>query len=279
MNEPAYLLSQQGLPSVPASETLDEAVLWDYSFAFYLRGDTDFEVIFNEERSIAYSMAFEDDGGVARIRVTASSGSLPVVLVHNTTPVFDDGTYRYRLPGGEFLMFADLDNIYSRTVIIKNLDVLAVQSARATLQGITFPAPLRPLIESSQHFDIGGKPGTITSHLTSLLQRLLGDTASAPPPIAFECRYRYSLNGLPIEVPVLLLPREAAGDGDEKLIAIEAAIRRWIDTTQPPADEASLIFALTFWSTMTEGAPPLLRLTNLALAITDIELPLVSTPP
>lgn len=274
MTEPAYLISQQGLPSFPASDTLDQAVLWNYSVTFYVRGDTDFEVIFNEERSISYSVSLEDDEGLARIRVTASSGSLPIVLLQETTPVFTDGTYRYRLPDGEFLPFADAENIYYRTVIIERLDVLAVQSARATVQGATFPASLIPLLENRQHFDIGRKRGTIASHLTSLLQKLLGEGAFAARPIAIECRYRYLHDGLPVEVPVLLLRRQEVAGVDEEFVAgLEETIRQWIDTTQPPTAEAYLIFALTFWSTIAEAPAPLLRLTSLALAMTDVDLP------
>lgn len=270
--QPPVFISQQSNASVPTSDSLEEAVLWDYGFTFYFRGDTTFDVTFNEEGTVSYSLALEDAGGIAQIRVTASAGSLPLVLYPDTTLIASANGYQYRNDDGTLLTFEDAAERFQRTVVIERLDALDVQSARATMQTITFPAPMIPFIESSAQLDIGGNPGSLPSHLTAMLQTLLANSPFAIQPLSLECRYAYVIGGVPVEAPVLLLPRSDFAIGfDEQIVdQIASGITQWLDAVQPPESGARLLFALTFWTAIPRMDARLLRLTNLSLAMTDV---------
>lgn len=267
-------MSQQGTVSVPDGERIDDAVLWDYSFSFHLEGDTAFEVTYNGDRTSAYTIAMQDAGGVAEVRVTASAGALPLITFADTTVVKEGDAYRYRTPDGALLTYADAASMFVRTVALERLDILDVQSARAAVQNVSFAEPVLPFVQNAQRIDIGGAPASITVHLSSVLQMLLGNSPFAAQPTSIECRYGYAIGGLPIEAPVVLVARQDLAIGfDEPLIEqVEAAIRQWLVAVQPPVREACLIFALTFWSAITPAGAPLLRLTNLTLPMSDVVL-------
>jgi hypothetical protein len=235
---------------MPSSEALGEAVLWDYRFTLLLFGDTVFEVTFNDERSVSYSMTFHEADGVAHVDVTASEGTLPVVSSD------------------------DVAELWKRvTVTIPRLNVLHVQSARATVQGVSFPEPLRPFLEQSQTIALGGgEQASISAHVTSLLQMLLGNSPFASQPLAIECRYGYAIGGLPIEAPVVLVARQdvAIGFAEELVGMVESSIQQWMAAVQPPSTEARLIFTLNFWNALARTDAPLLRLTRVVLPMTAV---------
>lgn len=237
---------------MPSSEALGEAVLWDYRFTMLLFGDTVFEVTFNEERSVSYSMTFHEADGVAHVDVTASEGTLPVVSSD------------------------DVAEMWKRvTVTVPRLNVLEVQSARATVQGVSFPEPLRPFLEQSQGIVLGGEPVSISAHLTSLLQTLLGNSPFASQPLAIECRYGYAIGGLPIEAPVVLVARQdvAIGFAEELVGMVESSIQQWMAAVQPASTEARLIFTLTFWNALPRTDSQLLRLTRVTLPMSAVDMP------
>lgn len=246
MNQPPVLLSQQGDPSVPSSDTLAEAVLWDYQFTVYYNAGLSFDVTFNEERTVSYSAALEDAGGVSEVKVTASSGALPVAE-------FDEERSLW-------------------TITIPRLDVLDVQSARLTVERMPLPDPLLPFVESAEPIALGGTPASLETHLTAVLQTLLANSPFASQPMSLECRYGYDIGGLPIEAPVLLVTRQdvAIGFAEELVGMIAASLRQWMEAVQPPATDARLIFALTFWSAIARNDAPLLRLTQLYLPMTSV---------
>ncbi len=268
------MMSQQGTVTVPDGDRIDDAVLWDYSFTFHLGGDTAFEVTYNGDRTSAYTMELHDAGGVAEVRVTASAGALPVVTFEDTVVVKEEDAYRYRTSDGALLSYADAASAFTRTVVLERLDVLDVQSARAEVQKVSFTEPILPFVQNAQRIDIGGASASITVHLASVLQTLLGNSPFASQPTSIECRYGYAIGGLPIEAPVVLVARQDLAIGfDEPLIEqVEAAIRQWLAAVQPPAADARLIFAFTFWSAITQTDAPLLRLTNLSLPMCDVVL-------
>jgi hypothetical protein len=238
VTQPPYLISQQGSITAPESDRLEEAVLWDYTFAFGPEGDASFDVTYNEDRTVAYTIVEE--------QVTASDGAVP----------------RVSIDGGV------------RTVLFERLDVIDVQSARANVQGVAFPEPTLPFVQNAQQIDIGGGPARISVHLTSVLQTLLGNSPFASQPTSIECRYAYAIGGVPIEAPVVLLARQDVAIGfDEQLMEqVEEAIRQWLDAVKPPSTDARLVFALTFWSAIAQTDAPLLRLTNLSLPMSDVSL-------
>jgi hypothetical protein len=279
VNQPPIVVSQHCTPSVPASSDLEEAVLWNYGFAFYGGGSTAFEVKYNEEETIAYSMDLEDVDGTAQVRVTAASGALPVVRFEGTTLEQTEEGSRYRNADGSLLTFEDAAYFRQRNVVIERLDALDVQSARATVQQVTFGQPLLPLVEVTQPIaigghaaDVGNRPATIAAHLTALLQTLLGNSPFASQPASIECRYGYSIGGLPIEAPVLLVTRQdlTIAFDDQLIEQIADAIQQWLDAVQPPATDARLLFSLTFWSALPQTDAMLLRLTSLSLPMSDV---------
>lgn len=275
MSQKPVLLSQHSIPSVPSSDTLAEAVLWNYHFALASEGNTTFEITFNETRSVAYSMELRDSDGVAEMVLTASSGALPLLLILDTAMVrTDDGVYRYRMSDGSLLSFEDASAMRIRTVVIERLDVIDVQSARASVQEMSFDTPLIPFVENLQRIDIGDRPATIATHLTSLLQTLLGHSPFASQPASIECRYAYALDSMPIEAPVLLAMRQEIAIGfDEELInQIASGIQLWLDAVQPPTSDARLVFNLTLWSAIPHTDAPLLRLANISLPMTGVVL-------
>jgi hypothetical protein len=238
-------MSQQGVPSVPSSDTLGEAVLWDYRFTMYYAGDTAFEVTFNEERTVSYTVALEDVGGVTQVKVT-SSGALPLAQYEE-----DRSTW---------------------TVTIPRLDVLDVQSARATVQGIAFAEPMLPFLENGEAITPGAGPASLAAHLTAMLQTLLANSPFASQPMSLECRYGYDIGGVPIEAPVVLVTRQdvAIGFAEELVGMIADSIQQWMDAVQPPATDARLILALTFWSAIARTDAPLLRLTQVVVPMASV---------
>jgi hypothetical protein len=238
-------MSQQGLPSVPSSDTLDEAVLWDYSFTLYYAEGTAFEVTFNEERTVSYAVALEEAGGVTQVKVTSSEA--PPLAQYDE----DRSTW---------------------TITIPRLDVLDVQSARATVQGVAFAESLLPFLENGTAITLGGEPASLAAHLTAMLQTLLANSPFASQPMSLECRYGYDIGGLPIEAPVVLVTRQdvAIGFAEELVGMIESSILQWMDAVQPPTTNARLILALTFWSAIARTDAPLLRLTQVVVPMSSV---------
>lgn len=267
------LLSQQGLPSDPSSDELDEAVLWDYSFTFDGEWDVAFSLTFNDERTVEYAMALEETDGIAQVRVTASSGEPPLVLLPETAllPVAS-GAYRYQTSSGAMLTFGDAAELRRRTMLFPRLDVINVQSVRTSVGDEWFAQPHLPYVENEQTIHIAGGPATLAAHLTALLQTLLGRSPFASQPLALECRYAYTIGNVPIEAPVLLFMRQdvAIGFDEELLDQIAAGVRQWLDAVQPPATDARLLFALTLWNAIPRTDALLLRLTRVALPMTSV---------
>jgi hypothetical protein len=240
------LFVQESFPSVPSTDTLAEAVLWDYRFVVYYDGGLSFDVTFNEERTVSYTAGFEDTGGVTEVRVTASAGELPLAQYDSERTTW--------------------------TITIPRLDALDVQSARASTQGIAFPNPLLPFVESSEPITLGGAPASLETHLTAMLQTLLGNSPFASQPMSLECRYGYEIGGVPIEAPVVLVTRQdvAIGFAEELVAMIAGSIQQWKEAVQPPSTDARLIFALTFWSAIARTDAPLLRLTQVYLPMASV---------
>jgi hypothetical protein len=236
------LIAQQGTPSLPSSDTLAEAVLWDYSVTCLFEDDGAFEITYNEDRTVVYTLTRED----ADVRVTAASGAIPRVLI-------DGSTVR---------------------VILERLNAIDVQSARATVETSGFPEPVIPYLESTERIDIGGQPATIAAHLTALLHTLLGTSPFATQPASIEVHYGYTLGGMPIEAPVVLVTRQdlAIGFDDQLIDQIASSLHQWFDAVQPPSTGGRLIFTLMFWSAIPRFDAPLLRLTNVSVAMADVVL-------
>jgi hypothetical protein len=273
IDQPPSLISQQGSPSDPTSDALEEAVLWDYSFTFYGGPpDARFAVTFNEERTIEYAIALEDVDGIAQVRVSSDAETLPVVLFADTELVPADDAYRYQTSDGAMLTFAEAEEPRSRTVVFRGLDVLSVQSARASVEETSFPSPFLPFIDNNESIEIGVTPAPLGAHIAALLQSLLESSPFAKQGLSLESHYSYSIGGVSVEAPVLLFMRQEVAIGfDEELIEqIASALQQWLDAVQPPTADAHLIFVLTLWNATPRTDAVLLRLGRVSLAMSAV---------
>lgn len=247
-------------------------MLWDYSFTFHGAPDAAYTVTFNEEQTVEGSIVLEDANGIAQIRATASSGKPPLVLLPTTTLVMSNGTYRYRTSDGTLLPYADAEHGYVRTVVFGGLHVIDVQSAHATVQEVSFENPYLPFINNEQVIEIGAAPASIGAHLTSLLHTLLNNSPFASQSLTFECRYAYTISGVPVDAPILLFMRQDVPIGfDEQLIdQITSAIDQWREAIQPPTTNGRFVFSLTLWNATPHTDSVLLRLGKVTLPMSAV---------
>ncbi|MEO8035340.1 MAG: hypothetical protein ABI837_12970 [Acidobacteriota bacterium] len=270
MKQQPSLVSQQSSVSYPSSENLGQAILWDFALTVDAEGLATLDVRWNESRRDSYALVLENADGAAQIRTSGGSEPLPLVLMAETTPVAIDGAYQYRLADGSLLAFEDAAAMRLWTIVFEQLDVRAVQSARASVEGVAFTEPLIPFIENDAAINIGGAADTLVGHLTSLLQTLLAGSPLASQTVELECRYGYLLGGVEIAAPVVLLPRQDLSTGSDDIIVAEVArsIEQWLVAVEPPATEARLIFSVSLWSGIVDA--PVLRLGKLLLPMTDV---------
>jgi hypothetical protein len=162
-----------------------------------------------------------------------------------------------------------------QTVVIRGLNVVDAQSARVTIGGVSFEEPCVPSLDHAFTMDIGGRKATLGEHLTSLLQTLLTNSPFASQPMRMECHYAYTIGGLSVRAPVLLLARQDVPIGfDEGFVEqMTSAVHQWLDAVQPPTTDARFIFDLTLWTAMPRIDATLLHLANVSLPMTDVIRP------
>jgi len=239
VDRPPVIAAQQGAASQPSATTLADAVLWDYSFTCYYAEGVPFTVTFNEERTVSYTYtggtSIEPGGDDAPV-VTASSESGDV------------------------------------TIAFRNLNAIDVQSARVAFADVAMIDACTPNIDNAQQIEIGGTSATLAEQLTSLLKTLLGNSPFASQPMRMECHYGYSIGGVSVQAPVLLVARQDVPIGfDEEFIRqMTAAIDQWLEAVQPPSTDARLIFGLTLWSAVPHIDATLLRLASVSLPMSGV---------
>jgi hypothetical protein len=266
---PPALLNQQATTSSPGSVTLDEVVLWDFSLTFWVEGSAAIDVLWNESVKEAYTMTLEDSGGIAQIRITAASedARLPRVVIDGMTAIVSDDVYRFQREDGSFLELEEAARMQARTLIFERLDVRSVQSAKGTVDGVSFATPVIPAIVNDTELEVGTGSDTFAGHLTSLLRTLLGSSPFAMQLVSLECRYGYQIGGVEVAAPVVLLPKQELATGTDDLIVgeIGASVEQWLEAVQPPAHESRWLFAISLWSGVSGGDAPMLRLGNVVL--------------
>lgn len=270
MNQPPYLTTQHGQPSVPSTSDFHDVVLWDYSFSFHYEGDVGFTITYNEERTVAYSMAIVDAGGTGELRLTAESGPIPMVSIPRTTAVPTGNGCRYQNDEGAFLTAEELvQEAGTRTVTIEGLSIVDTQSARATVEGVTFPRPLLPLLVYEQPFLLEPAGASLADQLTAVLQPLLGPDTFPAQPLSLECHYGYTIGGLPVVAPVVLVPRQDFTiDTDAELIAqIATSFAMWKETVQPPTTGARIVLKVELWNALLDQKATLLQLASVSFPI------------
>jgi hypothetical protein len=225
-NPPPSLVSQTATRSCPGSTQLDEIVLWDYAFTIAGESDITFEVTWNEEQTVAYTMQ--------QAKVVNVDGPL-------------------------------------RTIVFERLDLREVQCARASAQGVAFPASIAPSVEVVSPVTIDAATDSVSANLAAFFATL---TSGSTWPIEIRCFYSYTLNGLSIAVPVVLVPRQDVTIDDATLFEqIEASIQQWLHAAQPPTSDARLSLAITIWSTIPGVDAPLLQIADASLAMTAVAPP------
>jgi hypothetical protein len=275
MIEPPMLTTQHGAASVVPAEVLDDALLWDYSFSFWIRDESlpsqmSLAITLNEERTATYELLTEDANGLLQIRVTPPD--IAVMLDAATPVAMGDGVFQYRRQDGTMVGSEDWQSMSQRTIVLTRLNIIDVQSARGSADGVTFDAPYLPSLESTSRFDIGSGPNTLAGHLTTLLHGLLGNAPFATQQLSLACHYGYTIGGMPVRAPVLLVSRQELSIGFDELLIEEIAgsIGQWLAAVQPPANEARLIFDLTVWNATRHTEAVLLHLGELSLAMENV---------
>lgn len=260
---------------MPDSNDLADATLWDYAVEVYHNGaELAFDVLWNEEQPASYACTLQDAGGVAEMRISASWGITPLVLLGDTSLEHVDGGYRYRNDDGKLLTVDEASEIFEQTILFEELKTIAIQSARITFRGDREVSAelFVPFIEQGEDIEVGEPRGTFATQLTTLFHTLVGHSPFASQPLALEARYAYDLGGLTVEAPVLAVPRQNLAIGfDEQLVEFAAsALEQWLDAVQPPSTEARLVFTVTLWTAVRRTDAPLLRLRRLALPMSYV---------
>lgn len=159
-----------------------------------------------------------------------------------------------------------------QTVVIKGLSAIDAQSARATVGDVRANDACVPNIDNTLTIDIGGNQATLAEHLSSLLHTILGNSPFASQPLRMEVHYAYTIGGVEVKAPVLLLARQDVPIGfDEAFIEqMTSALDQWMAAVQPPSTDARWIFALTMWTAVPRLDATLLRLGNVSLPLSDV---------
>ena len=238
------LYEQSCVPTFPHANTLREALLWDYVLTLDVDHATTVTLAVNPEASTDTSSEFRPsprrgEGGPLTTRVApVSTGTREIV------------TARF---GG--------------------LHALQAQRVHVDVEGVTFAHALQPMLQNDNRIDIGGTRASLSNHITSLLHDVVADSAFASHELSLECRFRYRGADVPAMLPVLLVTRQEVTSSSIATLAGQCAdaIHEWRRMAQPPETGAELIFAVIFWPAGAPDAKPLLHLTNLALAVDDLE--------
>jgi hypothetical protein len=158
---------------------------------------------------------------------------------------------------------------------------------------VSFPNALLPSFASSG-FDISSlapaaAPMPLAQWLSIFFTALFQEHADGPQRIQMESRYTYSLTSDldPVSLPVLLLPPRlidpatdftlpSAGCGEQGAVFVcdlAASLLLWFFEDQRSQGQARFVFDLTIMSDLPGHPVPLLRLTDVFIALSDVQLP------
>ncbi|HEY3733516.1 MAG TPA: hypothetical protein VGL63_06345 [Streptosporangiaceae bacterium] len=240
--------------------------------------------------------------------LTPPGGAPAIVNIPGYTTVnHGSGVFTYTGPDGPLTM-AEAQTIPPRSIVLASLDVLERQDARPALRiarnekltdngknlaapfvyqtpEVRFSQPYAPTITAAAPVDIaalgtGSRQRTLSNQLWTLFTALLAGVPDSVTRLQIQAEvvYEYSLatGADPIVLPVFFQPPitlvQDPNDTDlSKLISSWTnVISGWRGANTPSTAAARLRFDLTFLSTLTVSAAPLLRLRNAELAIADI---------
>ncbi|MCQ6956505.1 hypothetical protein [Mucilaginibacter aquariorum] len=221
------------------------------------------------KQQVSYRIAeAEGEDGTLRVAITGAEGSgVPQLLPRYEGYAAErTGEYwRFRSDATQrYLPFADR-NWYLRSLVFEKLDVLGVESARAELAlernlmpvdgktpnpdfalrtGFVGPgAAAAPFLAAPDPIDISDFGQTLTERIEVFFTRLLGDTTGRWLRLTVSYSYEAIAGaGIPVTVPVLLLPKEAYATGLAARVA--TAIDEWKQRHMPNEPQSGAVFEL-----------------------------------
>jgi hypothetical protein len=208
----------------------------------------------------------EGEDGTLRVAITGAEGPgvpQPLPRYEGYTAERTGEDWRFRSDVTQrYLSFADR-NWHLRSLVFEKLDVLEVESARAELAlernllpvdgrtpnpdfalrtGFMGPgAAAAPFLVASDPIDISGFGQTVSKRIEVFFTRLFGDTAGRW--LRLTVSYGYEAGaGMPVTMPVLLLPKEAYVTGLAARVA--TAIDEWKQRHLPDEPQSGAFFEL-----------------------------------
>ncbi len=266
---------------------------------------------------IEYSQQYYDPANPGNTRYVTTPAGPPVVhpktkvttqqyyVVDTTVPApvpfataqsFGPRTVLY-----EGLQILDLQDAQASAYLTRNQQLV---KGRTTAPGfvyqtpeVSFTAPCRPTIVQTTPISVGAiapppppapqvgvAPRSLSDNLTALFYTLVeGASATTSAQLQLTVGYQYLLSGVPVTLPILMQPAlpvswASGSDTLAPMIAdLTTAITGWFDAVQPIGG-GQLLISLTVLTTVTQLLVPLVRLTSLELALSDISpaLPVAS---
>jgi LysM repeat protein len=157
---------------------------------------------------------------------------------------------------------------------------------------VTFTAPCRPTIVQTSPISIGAiapppdshvalAPRSLSDNLTALFYTLIEGASATSASMQLTVSYQYPVAGLPVTLPILMQPALvvswATGNDTVSTMVTDltGAITSWFASVLPVGG-GNLLFSLTVLTTLSQQAVPfvpLVRLTTLELALSDIANP------
>jgi hypothetical protein len=197
------------------------------------------------------------------------------------------------LPGMNVLKYQDA---WAGVHVTRNQDLVVGKNTADSFvyysPRVRFANSMRPKLDTSEPIDVGaiGSPRrrSVTAHLTSLFQALLGEKGGPPVTVQLTAKYSHSINAQleAVRLPVSLVPpttvdpiiTELTDDGTrplpDLLASAGSAIEQWLAHYAASPDKGVVHMDLAFMSNLTSQPMPLLRLRGLYLSVDDID----STP-
>ncbi len=145
-----------------------------------------------------------------------------------------------------------------------------MQTGPIDVGAIAPPPPPAPQVPSA--------PRSLADNLNALFYTLVAGASATSASFQIVVGYRYLLSGIPVTLPILMLPALPVSwaSGNDTLAPaiadLAAAISSWFDDVQPVGG-GQVQLSLTVLTSVTQQLVPLVRLTALEIALSDIANP------
>ncbi len=189
------------------------------------------------------------------------------------------------------LQILDLQNAQASASVTRNQRLVPGRTTADAFvyqtQEVTYTAPLRPTTVQTSAIDVGAiapppppaptvgnAPRPLADSLTALFYTLVEGASATSASLQLTVAYRYQLSGSPITIPILMQPALAVSwaSGNDTLapmiVDLAGAIAGWFGQVLPIGG-GQLLISLTVLPSGQQV--PLVRLTSLELALSDIQ--------